>query len=70
MPSADGNTPVDFVETLLTSSALCWPCVATQSELPDYHVDVALKVLMRTRAIQLDVGPCDACRQPGAFRKL
>jgi len=70
LPPIDGGSDaaVDVVEAVLNMSPLCGTCVAAKTGMPAYYVEIALKVLVRIGAIHLDLGPCDACRQPGAFR--
>jgi len=60
--------PIDLVEVVLRSSPICGACVAEKTRLPAYSVDIALKVLVRVGAIDLEVGPCSSCGRPGAFK--
>jgi hypothetical protein len=62
------DDPIDLVEVVLRSSPVCGACVAVKTRLPAYYVDIALKVLVRVGAIDLEVGPCSSCGQPGAFK--
>jgi hypothetical protein len=66
--SGGSNDPIDLVEVVVRSSPVCGQCVAEKTRLPAYYVEIALKVLVRFGAIDLDVGPCSSCRRPGAFR--
>jgi len=65
--SGGSDDPIDLVEVVLKSSPVCGECVAVKTRLPAYYVEIALKILVRVRAIHLDPGPCNSCRRPGAF---
>jgi len=65
--SGSSGDPIDLVEAILNVSPVCGTCVAAKTDLPAYSVDIALKVLVRVGAIQLEVGPCECCHRPGAF---
>jgi hypothetical protein len=56
------------VEALIKSASLCIFCLAAKSGLSAEDVEVALRVLIRTRSIT-PAGTCDSCRSAmPAFR--
>jgi hypothetical protein len=65
--SGSSDDPIDLVDAVLKLSPICGTCVAAKSDLPAYSVEIALKVLVRVGAIQLEGGPCECCHRPGAF---
>jgi len=60
------DDPIDLVEAVLKGSPVFGTCVAAKTDLPAYSVDIALKVLVRVGAVQLEIGPCQCCHRPGA----
>jgi len=61
------DDPTDVVESVLESAPLCMDCVVVKTGLPPNDVVVALKVLLRTHAVDGNVGMCDSCGRPGAL---
>jgi hypothetical protein len=59
MSHSDG---VAAVEGLIVSACLCTACIEASSGLPAQDVDIALRVLLRTRSAELS-DACDACRK-------
>src|SRR5262249_11260983 len=62
------DEPIDIVDRLLQSASLCTDCVVLESGLPRDDVVVAMKVLLRTRAVQGGIGACASCGRTGALR--
>jgi len=61
--------PIDIVESVLKATSLCMDCVVVKTRLSRDDVAVALRVLLRTRTVDGDVGVCGSCGRPGAFRR-
>jgi hypothetical protein len=57
MSDHDGITAV---QVLIGSAALCTPCLADKSGLPVRDVELALRILVRTRDAAL-AEACDSC---------
>jgi hypothetical protein len=61
---------VAAVEGLIGSARLCTACIETSSGLPAQDVDIALRVLLRTRSAE-PTDACDRCRkETRAFRAM
>ena len=58
MSDSDG---FDAVEFLIRTSALCTACLVAKSRLPARDVEVALRVLIRTKLAEL-AETCHSCR--------
>ena len=60
MSHSDGA--VATVERLIVSACLCITCIEASSGLPAQDVDIALRVLLRTRSAE-PADACDTCRK-------
>jgi|RhiMetdeSRZDD1v2_1073273.scaffolds.fasta_scaffold1757953_1 hypothetical protein len=59
---------VAAVEVLIAAASLCTACLVAKSALPARDVEIALRVLIRTRSAEL-AEACDSCRSAvPAFR--
>ena len=65
----NGPKPIDLVTSVLETLSLCMECIVLKSGLSREDAIVALKVLLRTHALDPDAGQCDSCGGPGALRR-
>ena len=67
--SGGSDDSTDIVESVLKATSLCMDCLVVKTGLPRDDVAVALKILLRTRAVEGEVGVCGSCGRPGALRR-